>query len=223
MATLKVIFLTLMLALSLAHFTISVVLTGYSIYTAIGYRRALSRPIVTVPIDLSVRGETKIELEPSYSGEHGARVFVDGPPLTPKHLGPEPWLHDLQATITGDIPAASGGTEKMEPVIFPDDLYPRGASNTLFRIPVRYGGPSVLTITVTNPATKLAGQSHQLRIMHIVCGCETTGAILATVFALPGLIQGVVVNSIVRNRRARSRQSDDEATVSSAFPPLAHT
>lgn len=223
MTTLKVIFLTLVLAISLAYFIISVALTGYSIHTAIGYRRALSTPIVTVPIDLSVRGETKIEFEPSYSGGHGARVFVDGPALTPKHRGPEPWLHDLHATIAGDIPTPAGGTEKMEPVVFPDDLYRIGPSNTLFRIPAKCGGPSMLTITVTNPATELAGQSHQLRIMHIVCGCETTGAILATVFALPGLIQGVIVNSIVRSRRARSRQSDEESTVSSASPPLAHT
>lgn len=221
MSRAKSIFITLLLAISLACFVISIRIAWYSISVTREFRHAQSTPIITVPIDLSVRGETTFSFDLSYPAAHGVKVLVDGPSLTPNMQMPEPWLLDLRATLTGSAPESSSATEKIDPVTFPHDLT-RGFgfdSNAIFNVRYVRTGSYTFTINVTTPAEQLAGKPHRLHVMHSVCGCETLGAFVGWIVAIPGLLQGVIVG-ITLLLRHNKRRTPNEYSSSSPVPVL---
>lgn len=223
MSRAKSIFITLLLAISLACFVISIRIAWYSISVTREFRHAQSTPIITVPIDLSVRGETTFSFDLAYPAAHGVKILVDGPALTPKTRIPEPWLLDLRARLTGITPGSSSGTEKIDPVTFPHDLG-RGFgfdSNAIFNVRYVRTGSYTFTINVTTPAEQLASKPHRLLVMHSVCGCETLRAFVGWIVAVPGLLQGAIVGIALllrRNKRPTQNEYSSSSPVSVLEP-----
>ncbi len=158
------------------------------------FERERTTPLTTFQCDLSSSGEYDIPVHVNYSGGHGLKVLVVGPPQTPGRYELEPWLNDLKGSVT-TISGPFGPHEPMD-LSYQYSFASGPDSRGIVRVPDSSKGDHVLHLSITHGAPALIGVPHQLVIYNDVCGCELLavfyGNIIALALAIAGLVSAII-------------------------------
>jgi hypothetical protein len=162
-------------------------------------------PLAGFDCDLSKPGEWELPVTVTYPYGHGLKVIVEGPAVTSKQpWEPEPWLEGLEGTIgPAEGPCAADGPKRlMEFLSFNSGADSRAIVRTYCSDP----GKTVLRLSVTRGAEKLAGVPHRVVVYNDVCGCELLGVFWGDVLSAGVGVGGLVVGGIGVGLRTKSRR-----------------